>query len=312
MQKKLFVISLIFFSFAALACKHQKTIDRNSIGGFDISKNDEHILFSSINNNHSALYQINIDGTGYKRVLYSRDTDYFIPKYSKNSDKILFTAYPKIKGASCLLYIANPDGTNKEKILTDTGIITSAVFSGCENKIYYAKANTYGHSSPLGTDQPHTMDIYSVNLDNKKIEKITNLKVYGIYKISEYDCKHILMYMPMEDKGGMILLTKDSSNVITRINPINSPRPDLTMYYTPSYSKQHNTLGFIATYELMIMSMGDKQAKIVVNRAGKSQFDDFIFFNSKEKILFTTVGETSFNIVNFNGSDLQSIELPAQ
>lgn len=78
------------------------------------------------------------------------------------------------------MFLADKDGSNKQEILRDNGEIIEAIFSSCENKIYYIKSKEFGHYSPVGRDQPHNSDVYSISLSDHKIEQITHLNTYNM------------------------------------------------------------------------------------------------------------------------------------
>jgi len=308
MIKKLLLTN---FAIIVLIFSGCKAYGQSQIGLYDISNDDKSILFSFADKSNSSIFQINTNGTSLKSIVSATpDSIYLNPKYSTNGSKILFIGRPKNTSYNSAIYIANSDGTKKQRLIANQGIITEAIFSKCDDKIYYCKANEYGHYSPVGTDQAHDEDIYSVDLKTKKVNRITKLKAYGIFYISEYDCDHLLMNIPVPYQNGMVKILKGDSMKVDTINPRDHPRSNPDMYSTPRYSEKHNTFGFIATYELRIMNMDDKTSRVVVNHAGMPQIDNFLFLHQKRKLIFTTVSENTFYIVNFDGAGLAIIKLP--
>jgi len=308
MSKRLLLTNFAIIVLIFSGCKAE---GQSQIGLYDISNDDKSILFSFADKNSSSIFQINTNGTSLKSIISATpDSIYLNPKYSTSGSRILFIGRPKNTSYNSSIYIANSDGTKKQIIIADQGIITEAIFSKCDDKIYYCKANEYGHYSPAGTDQAHDEDIYSIDLKTKKVNRITKLKAYGIFYISEYDCDHILMNIPVPYRNGMIKILKGDSMKADTINPNNHPRDNPDLYSTPRYSEKYNTFGFIATYELRIMNMRDNMSKVVVNHAGMPQIDDFLFLHQKKSLIFTTVSENTFYIVNFDGSGLAAIKLP--
>ncbi|HEY4323583.1 MAG TPA: hypothetical protein VGN20_06340 [Mucilaginibacter sp.] len=309
------VISILLINYSCNSCNRLNNENKtDQIGLFDISKDDRSILFSYIIGNKSSIYQIDTNGKGLKVIVPSTKViNYFNPKYSKKSQKILFLGKRNdLNTYNSSIYIANSDGTGIERITDGNEIISEAIFSDCEDKIYYCKAGEYGHSSPLGTDQAHGIDVYSIDLNNRKVERVTNLNAYGIFHISEYDCQNILMFIPVPDKEGMAVVPKIKTDKIQFIDPTNHLRENPSMYYAPVYSKKYNTLAFIATYELMQMSMDDKNAKVVVNQnnEGHSQIDNVVLFNNERKMAYTTDFGTEFILVCYDGSNLKHIKIP--
>lgn len=176
---------------------------------------------------------------------------------------MLFIGNKNRKTEGNSIYVANSDGTDRRKVLTDDGLITEAVFSDCENKIYYIKSREYGHSSPLGRDQAHDSDLYAVDLSNGEVERVTHLHAYSVYGVSEYRCNDIMIFMPYNQMPGLLMLSKNKPDSLISINPLNDPRNDSSLYYSPLYSKKYDVLGFTAPYELYIMNMKIKKASLV-------------------------------------------------
>lgn len=291
-----------------LSCR-QPTNNIHLLGLYDISKDDKKVVFSYVRENSSSIYIIDLENFMVRKIVAeTKDSIFLNPKYSKNNDKILFLGHDRTNLSSTSLYLSSSNGSNKVKIAEQQGIITEAFFSACGNEIYFSKASTYGHYSILGNDQSHDVDIYSINTDTKQVKKISNLKAYGIYKLSEYDCEHFLFYAPIPRSGGMVIMEKNPPQNIKYINPINNPRMDFSMYDSPIYSKKSDMIAFIATYQLLIMSMDNKISRVVVDHAGKAQIENLLFYHTKEKILYSVEGEDAFYKTDFDG--LQTTKIP--
>jgi Tol biopolymer transport system component len=278
-----------------------------SLNSFEISDDDSSILFSATDRgNHSSVYQIETNGKGLKKLISSTsDSNFFSPKYLQGNKKILFIG-SSFKSRNSDIYISHADGTDRKRITTGNEMISEAFFSKCDSSIYYIKSNEYGHSSPVGKDQLHGADIYSITLKDNKVKKVTQLNAYAILDISEYDCNHFLMYTPEQSKGGMLMIAKNTPNTIERLNPVNSPRNDLSLAHTPVFSKKYGMLGFIVPYELYIMELQSKKAKLVV----KNQDDpiySFRFFHNQKSLIYINDKEINFYIINFDGSGIKKI-----
>lgn len=292
------------------SCQSKQT-QKNSMGDFDISKDDNHIIFSFFSiNKGSSIYTSNIDGTGIKQLIKSDEyKSYFNPKYSPDGKKIVFLECERGDVNNAIICIAESDGSSIERLTAGNEIITEVIFSDYGNDIIYCKANEYEKYSPLGKKQAHDFDIYSVDILTKEITKLSNLKSYGVYKISEIDSSNILMHMSAGPDGGMFLFTKDTPNDLRRIIPINNPRGDASLYYTPLYSKQYNLMAFIAPYELYTMDMESRKAKLLYDNKGYSHIEYICFYNTQRKILFSKKGETSLNSISLDGTGLKNIPI---
>jgi hypothetical protein len=104
----------------------------------------------------------------------------------------------------------------------------------------------------------------------------------------------------------MLLISRDSINTIERLNPVNSPRTDLSLAHTPIYSEEYGLLGFIVPYELYVMDLRSKKAKLIVKNQDNPIYS-FRFFNNTRELIYVNDNETSFCITNFDGSSVRKI-----
>jgi len=290
-------------------CRSTET-KQNIMGNFDISMNDEHVVFSYYQQKGSSIYSMDISGNNKKTIVASTETmSYFNPKYSRDDSKIVFIEYEKKNATNCTLCIANADGSEIRRLTKGNEIITEAIFSSNDSLIIFCKANEYDKYSPLGHKQAHNFDIYSVNILNGDIKKISNLNSYGMYQISEIDSSNYLMHVYAGPDGGMFLFSKDDPGNLKRIVPANNPRGDASMYDSPLYSPKSDILAFIAPYELYIMDMKSKMARLLYDNKGHSHIEYICFYNTKGKILFLKKGDTKLHSINVDGTELNTIDM---
>ena len=305
-RKNLFtLLILIYVSVCVIGCSDDKAV--SGIGLYDISNDDKQILFTWCHNGGASILQIDTNGVLLKSIIPATiDTNYFNPKYDRGGTRVLFIGSPKNNPFNCSIYIANVDGTEKKNIVYEQGLIGEAVFSECEDKIYYIKSKEFGHSSPVGRSQPHESDIYSVNLKDGKIERITNMNAYSLYRISEYDCNSMIMDLPPSD--GMVKFFKNDPSHLINITPLNNPRQDSTLYDSPIYSRRYNILAFLAPYELYIMNMDRKQAQSVAR--DENMISNIRLFNNQKRIVYTNEVDNDFFFINFDGSGSKRVSVP--
>lgn len=282
---------------------------RESLGNFDISPSGEQVIFSYIRNNNSTVYTINTDGSNLKKIIESNGEYFFVsPKYSKDGQKFIYILYKKDSNNGSINMV-DIDGRNVEKLTDDNQIITEATFSRDGESIYFCKANEYAAHSPIGVQAPHSLDIYSIGLKDRKITKVSNLKSYGISSISDLDDKFIMMHLDAGPDGGLVLLEKENGKKLTRITPVNNPRKLAQVYYIPTYSERFKMIVFIAPYEIFVMSIQDKVAKSVFFNKGRHTINNLCVFKEEKKILFSTGDDFNLHTVNFDGSDLREIPI---
>jgi len=234
---------------------------------------------------------------------------YFNPKYSQDDRQIVFIEYVKRNATNCRLCIANYDGTEMKYLTKGDEIITEAIFSSNDSLIIFCKANEFDKYSPIGQKQAHNFDIYSVNVFNNEIKKISNLNSYGMYHISEVDSSRYLMHVYAGPDGGMFLFSSSEPNKLRRIVPSNNPRGDASMYYMPSYSKAFNLLAFVAPYEIYIMDLKNQKAKLLFDNKGHSHIEYICYYNKEDRILFLKKGDERLNSIKADGSGFQVIDV---
>jgi Tol biopolymer transport system component len=197
-MKSLILLSLLSLILSSSGCDNISK-SNFSINSFELSNDDSLILFSATDkNNLSSIYQISTDGKNVNKLISSSgDSSFFNPKYLPGNKKILFIGVSS-KSRNSDIYIF--DGSKPIKVTKGNEMISEAFFSKCDGRIYYVKSNEYGNSSPIDKSQFHGADIYSISLDGKNVKKVTQLNAYAMLDLSEYDCNHLLMYMPKKLK----------------------------------------------------------------------------------------------------------------
>lgn len=166
-----------------------------------------------------------MNGTQFKELIgATQDSSYFNPKYSNDGKKMVFIGSANSNSAYHDIYIADADGTHRKKLTQNQKNISEAVFSKCSNEIYFIQSAEFGKGSPLGRNQLHGTDVYSLKIDDGSIKKITDLYSYGIFRISEISCDHLLMDVADAPKGRMIMIAKSNPKDLLNILPVNDPR----------------------------------------------------------------------------------------
>ncbi|TKG95774.1 hypothetical protein EYV94_05635 [Puteibacter caeruleilacunae] len=310
MKRTLIILVILVFLFPG--CYNQGEIER-SLGDFDISKNDTHIVFAYNIDGVSSIYQMQIDGSEIVKLISSDEgVSYVNPKYSPDGSKIIFISHPsgEIKSNICTV---NRDGSQLETHSLDSIIVTEALFSSSRNLIYFCGATDYRKSSPIGIRSAHDFDIYSLSLDDKSISKLSNLCAYNINNISEVDSTNLLMGIEAGPSGGIYTLSVDKPETTTPSNPINNPRGSASMYSRPIFSRNYGVMAFTAPYELYLMDATSKKAQLIYGpKNGSGHLKNICFYNTKEEILFSKIsrsGEIELMSIGFEGKQLKKIPI---
>ncbi|MCO6499857.1 MAG: hypothetical protein J5I47_05695 [Vicingus serpentipes] len=305
-MKDYFFIRVLFLMMIINGCNisSEKKI---AIRGFDISLDDKSILFSLVENNNTSLQEKSINDGLIKTIIKSNKNKFYAnPRYSLDLQKVVFIEYDKSDMQNSSLCVVKIDGTNKQYLIKNQGIVSEAIFSRYGNEILFTKANEYTKSSPIGVNAAHDFDIYSINLASNEVTKLSNMNAYSIHQLFEVDSNHLLFYTFDPEKGGMMLFNRDYPEEIKRIVPVNNPRGDAAMYDSPIYSEKFNMLAFIAPYELFLMDKENKIAKSLF-KSKASHIDYISFFHNEEKIMFVINGDPNFYTINLDGNGLKKI-----
>ena len=246
-------------------------------------------------------------GTAKKIISENKELRYFKPEYSPDGKKVTFVGYFNKKLNDCAVFTANADGSNLKQLTKGGETINQTVFSRYDTSlIFYIKANTFENYSPFASRQPHNMDIYSVNANNQEVNKVTDMKAYGIYSLSETDSAHFLMHLPKGNNGGLFLYEK-SSGQSERIVPVYDSRRPVFAYTDPQYNRQYNLLACTGSYQIYIMNMVDKEAKCIYH-SNPNTIGPVKFFNTVERLIFS-VDTRGLYTINFDGSDLKKLDI---
>jgi len=300
---------ILFLTMLTSNCNSQPK-QNNSVRGFDISKDDSHILFSLVQEGNTTIHEMSIDGSEDKILVEANNDKFYVnPKYSPDGKHIVFIEYDKKDLQSSKICIISINGKSTRYLLQDEGIVTEAIFSKYRNETIFLKAKEYDSYSPIGVKSTHDYDIYSINLSDGNTKQLSNLNAYSINHIFEVDSSYLLIFKYSGPDGGMFLFNKNTPEEDRRIVPENDPRGDASMYKFPIYNINTNTLAFIAPYQLYLMNMESKTATLLYDNKGHSHIDYITFFNKKEKIMFVKKGELSFYTINLDGSGLKRIPI---
>lgn len=256
---KIKIILLLIVSLIINSCGKKQDIE-NSLGAFDISKNDKKILFSYIKNNASSIYSMDIDGKNIKLIIESKNgKSYTNPRYSNDNKKILFIESSLADKKNSTLCIANTDGNNRVKLTSNLNTITEAFFrDNNDNEIIFCRANEYKNYSPIGRKMPHNFDIYALNIKSKQIVKLTNLKAYSINYIKEIE-KKVVFQLNSQLYNGIFALPNNNSNVF----PLIPTSQDKQQYSDFLFLPETKEIIYIQSYDLYKMDTVKKEASIL-------------------------------------------------
>lgn len=280
----------------------------SEIRGFDISKNDEFLIYS---------YVDSVDNTFIKRYNFmtkkdsiligpKKDLFYTNPKYAPDGKKFVFIEYNIKNLKTSSLCFSDNEGASIEYLIEGKGIITEAVFSEEGDKIFFLMAGNYESYSPLGVQDSHNYDIYSFDISERKITKISNINSYKLAQLSIFDMDSLLVYEFAGTSGGMFIFDLNSKKM-KKIVPKNDPRNDVSLYDTPIYSKKFNVMAFIAPYQIYTMDYTTKMAELVFDNRGYEHISHISFLNTEKRILFVKKNMPCFYSINLENHNTEQL-----
>ena len=124
--------------------------------------------------------------------------------------------------------------------------------------------------------------------------------------ITEFNRDSLLVYS-YTNETGMFLFAKNNPDSLQRIEAKSKSTESANFYYQPLYTKIYQSYVFSNGYGLRVM---DKNKTVKKVYDVPSPFIDcFCLFNTKSRILFTIEGDRCFYSINFEGTDLNKIEV---
>lgn len=303
---KIKILPIIFLLYA---CSNNNKTTDDHIGNFDISPDDNWILFSYYKNGSASLYTIDIDGKRLTKIIKSdQGKMYMNPRFSSDGKSMLFIKYLNSKFEKSTLCISKIDGTEVRELTDGSEIITEAIFSKDGKEILYCKAREYASHSPIGVKNAHNFDVYSINIFSKQERRLTNLDAYKVNSISEIDTTYVLLYIYADENSGMYSFEKRNPSLMKKIVPVNIPREE-NLFSNPAYSSS-GIMVFTAPYELYSMRLEDRKAKLIYDSKGDSPIQTIRLFKTKPLVIFKKESDNSrLILVSISGDDIKVVNI---
>lgn len=302
------LILISFFFFGCMSPQKTREIVINT--DFDISADDSKVLFACYlaKNKGISIYEMSFKDSVPKLIISCDEKNsYYHPRYLKGGKEIAFLKINKKNFGDRTICVAKSDGSNLRELTAGNEIIENIVVSQYyDSVLIYTRAGEISKGSPLGRTQPHDYNIYSINYRTDVIRQISIFKgIYNMNKLSEVDSNLFVVGMA---PNGMFFLRRDEPDRRFSFVPKDNPRGDSTLYYSPSYSKKWNCIGFTAPYELYTMDLKTNKSKREF-RNDEGSIDGFCLFNTKKKILFLREYDTQFLVKDLETGGMEVIKV---
>lgn len=260
---------------------------------FDISNDNKNIICSYYENNKGNIYKIDITNNQKRKISPESEYSLIKPIYSPNNKQIAclsttLTEEPKSK--ICLIDIKSKKMVD---ITNDSSLILEYIFSPSGKSIYFTVAGHFGNYSPIASKAPHGIDIYSIDIATKRIQKITDFNAYNLHGLSITNNSDSLLFhlTTTDNKSGLFVMDIDSKN-LRQINTVNDLRAKTKVspyeYYQPVLSRDNSKIAFSEPYELYIMDKETKISKLIFRREPNIvNIGDVNFFYSNNYLMIS-------------------------
>lgn len=253
--------------------------------GLAVSEDDQRIAFSYFNNESSAIFTANPDGSDVKRVSNPDHVYHTNPKFSPDGSRILYLSRDNNRIQS--LYTANVDGTNPKKISESSQHVSEAVFSDDNETIFFSGTPAEEFQKSEGESQ-EGYDLFSVKIDGTSMQKLTDRDFYTMESLVFSAEKKEIIFKDFDELNAFNL--EDQRVYAADFNgklPADifhltlSPEKNAVAFTTIAEESKDTSL---YEYDLFLKDLqnGDTERLTDLNSSVVSP----VFFNNKNEILF--------------------------
>lgn len=253
--------------------------------GLAVSEDDQRIAFSYFNNESSAIFTANQDGSDVKRVSNPDHVYHTNPKFSPDGSRILYLSRDSDRIQS--LYTANVDGTNPKKISESSQHVSEAVFSDDNETIFFSGTPAEEFQKSEGESQ-EGYDLFSVKIDGTSMQKLTDRDFYTMESLVFSAEKKEILFKDFDELNAFNL--EDQRVYAADFNgklPADifhltlSPEKNAVAFTTIAEESKDTSL---YEYDLFLKDLqnGDTERLTDLNSSVVSP----VFFNNKNEILF--------------------------
>ncbi len=300
-MKKIIIalICLIIFS-----CTNEKI--STGVGDFVFSADDKYIYFNFFNGISSSIYRVDSSGNNVKILIPAiNDISFYrLRFFNDNQNFVLIGGEPYSNKAG--IFKSDLKTLSVKRLTGSESIITEAFPSRYSNSIIFCKSDTLAQNSPIAKASNRGSDIYSLNLDNNQIIRISKLDAYLLANVSELN-KDLFVVHYFDKDHGMYIFTRNEPSKLLKICAKNESDETRNHYYDILFSEKYNCFVFSNGYGLSLMD-GKRYVKTIYNLPD-GKISSFCLFNTCPRVLFTVDGDKNFYSINFDGTDIKTIKI---
>ena len=271
-----------------------------------ISPDDQTILFPYYRDNKAGIYSAIPQGKSVEAITFPESGYDIRPQFSPNGTKIAYIhrTIGENDEPKQTLHIMDSNGGNSQQLTEEELFVSEAVFSSDGNLIYFLNAAVYTNYSPITGPRPHEYDIHVINLEDQKIEKLTNYKNYTMEDLTVSTDGESLYFQMMNDEkinepSDTFEEYKEIFKLSLEDNQVTSFVPEgdfgVNEVYGMTFSKDEKLLAYSAVtsesandsyykYELFLTDMITDQTRQITDL--RTYVQEPVFFHTKNQFLF--------------------------
>ena len=261
---------------------------------FDISNDNKNIVCSYYENNKGSIYKIDITNNQKRKISPESKYSLIKPIYSPNNKQIACLATTLTEEPKSKICLIDIESRKMVDLTNDSSLILESIFSPNGKSIYFTVAGHFGNYSPIASKAPHGIDIYSIDIVTKQIQKITDLNAYDLHGLSITNNNDSLLFhlTSADNKSGLFEMDINNKK-LSQINAVNDLKAKDKVtppyeYYGPVLSKENSKIAFSEPYELYIMEKQTKISKLIFRREPNIvNVGDIRFFYSNNYLMIS-------------------------
>lgn len=310
MNKKIYIVTLATILILLLLgfLYPKKAFEGILTNEIYLCPNGKEVLYVYEKNKTSAIYKFKIGASESELLIKKEGWNLSEPSFSEDEQKIIYRAW-QMNNPLIYIYEAKTDGTNSKEIYRGN-LLTSPKFSKQNNnEVFFIKASEYSNSSPIVREQTKGLDLYSYNLKNKEIKKLTNANYYSIIDYEFIDENNFVINSTLD---GIYKYKKGHfENERLNIEKTTNTKPNyINQFYDNSLSySQVLDRYLLSTYnELYLWDCNSNNLEIKYRSDPGNRIDYASFFKYENKILISS--HETIIIIDLQSNTMNKFKMP--
>lgn len=304
MKSLLFLLASICFLFL-ISCGKNNQME-NELITFDVSPQNDKIVFSIYNNNKSNIYISNIEGQDIIKLFEIDSLSFFSPNFTGTGDSIIYISnnYPNSFKTSINIYdIKKKKSTS---LFKSTNFIKEATYGESKNIIYYIEAKEFDSYSPIGRMALHNFDLFKYNISDRRVNKVSDLNAYMMENLF-FDNKKLFFDGVINNSNGLFEFNEENK-LVEKIVIKNDTLLNSTWISNASLINE-NTILFTQLNEILKLDLKNKVSTKILRSINGAHFSNLKFDNQNNRIYFSERKVNKIYVIDLEGNLLNTIDI---